>query len=55
LLGEIYTTARFYKDDDVTITAYKGKTNKNILFLIYLHTNVSIAKNEKRKPDPVAF
>jgi hypothetical protein len=54
--GEIYTTARFYKDDDFTLTApYQGKPNKNKLLLIFLHTNVNTANNEKRKPDPVVF
>ena len=56
MLGEIYTTVRFYRDDDFTLTApYQGKPNKNILLLSFLHTNVNVANNEKRKVHPVVF
>lgn len=54
MLGEIYMTPRFYKDD-LTLIAYQEKSNKNVLLFSYVHTNVNTAKNDKRQPDTVAF
>ena len=53
-LGKLYD-CQIYKHDDLTLTVYQGKVNKNVLLLSSQHTNVNTANSEKIKPDTVAL
>jgi len=52
--GKLYDS-QIYKRDYLTLTAYQGKVNKNVLLFSSQHTNVNKANSEKIKPDTVAF
>jgi hypothetical protein len=48
-VGGNLNDSKIYKHDDLTLTVYVGKVNKNVVLLSSPHTNVNIANNEKTK------
>lgn len=44
---ELYST-KVYKHDEMTLTVYQGKPNKNVLILSTMHKNVAISDNAKK-------
>lgn len=52
----LYST-NIYEHESIstTLTVYQGKKQKNVIVLITLHSNVTIAKNEKKTPEIVGF
>lgn len=45
----------FRTDNDITLTDYQGKKNKNVLLLSSLHNSVSIENSEKKKPETITY
>ena len=48
-----YSTEALRTEDDITLTAYKAKSNKVVLLLSSQHQTVSISDDEKKKPEPI--
>lgn len=51
---ELHSTKAFAKDD-ITLTVYRGKTNKNVIVMSSMHPDVTIEKGVKSKPETVSF
>lgn len=52
----LYTSKFAYTEDDIMLTSYKAKRNKNVLLLSSLHCNPSVDDStEKKKPGVVLF
>ena len=49
---EQYTT-KLYKSNDILLTVYQGKPKKNVLLLSTLHTDITIAENQKKTTETV--
>ncbi|XP_046387290.1 uncharacterized protein LOC124161088 [Ischnura elegans] len=46
---------RVLKKDNVTLTVYQGKKNKNVLIVSTMHPNVTVNLGSKHKPETVLF
>lgn len=47
--------SRIYKHEELTLTVYQGKPNKNVFLLSSMHPNVKIADGGKKLPETVEF
>lgn len=52
--GELYSS-KILMHDNITLTSYQGKKDKNVLLLSTLHPILEIDTNEKKKPEVVKF
>lgn len=52
--NEIFSSA-VRKNDNITLTSYQGKKNKNVILLSTLHSSVEFESNEKKTPDVIKF
>lgn len=48
-------SSKIYKHENLTLTVYQGKPNKNVLLLSTMHPNVEIAEGQKKLPETVKF
>lgn len=52
--GELYSS-KIVKHDNISLTSYQGKKNKNVLLLSTLHPTLEIGSNDKKTPEVVNF
>ncbi|XP_066961886.1 piggyBac transposable element-derived protein 4-like [Macrobrachium rosenbergii] len=48
-------STKILKNNNMTLTVYQGKTNKNVLLLSTVHKNVSVSEEGKKIPDSVKY
>lgn len=48
-------SSKILAKDDITLTVYQGKKNKNVLLLSSLHSSVTVGTDEKHLPETVKF
>jgi hypothetical protein len=51
---ELYSS-KIANHDNITLTSYQGKKNKNVLLPSTLHATLQITPNEKKTPEVVDF
>lgn len=53
---DVRFSSAIYKHEDITLTSYQAKSNKNVLILSSMHPDVQInTTTEKKKPETVLF
>lgn len=52
--ARLYDT-QVLKKDDITLTVYQGKANKNVIVMSSLHPDVALGSDGKKKPETVTF
>lgn len=52
---DVLYSSKIAKHENITLTSYQGKKNKNVLLLSSLHPTLEISSNEKQKPEVVNF
>ena len=53
-MKEDFHSCKLYKFGNITLTAYQGKVNENVLILSPMHKDITIANNAKKTPETVS-